>query len=176
MILRSTDAGHSWDLYSEIPYQGDSKADPNWPKQEGFSKPHVAFLPDGSAFCLMKNHLRTGAGSGVFNTFGGWRKGMVETRRVRQDRRGAASPRSEVRRDPRIIWPTRPLSPCNGRSLRAGMAVPHRHREAWPNFITTPAPTARSWQSTSPRHFSYTRISGTRPKSEPCARLSRSGA
>jgi len=54
MILRSTDAGHSRDPYSEIPYQGDSKADPNRPKQEGFSEPDVAFLPDGSAFCLMR--------------------------------------------------------------------------------------------------------------------------
>lgn len=54
MILRSVDAGRTWDLYSEIPYEGDSKADPNWPKQEGFSEPDAAFLPDGSAFCLMR--------------------------------------------------------------------------------------------------------------------------
>ncbi|MCJ8331160.1 MAG: glycoside hydrolase [Lentisphaeria bacterium] len=54
MILRSTDDGHSWDLHSEIPYHGDSEADPDWPKQEGFSEPDVAFLPNGSAFCLMR--------------------------------------------------------------------------------------------------------------------------
>ncbi len=54
MILRSTDAGRSWDFYSEIPYQGDSKADPNWVKQEGFSEPDAAFMPDGSVFCLMR--------------------------------------------------------------------------------------------------------------------------
>ena len=54
MILRSTDAGRSWDLYSEIPYKGDSEADPNWPKQEGFSEPDVAFMPNSSVLCLMR--------------------------------------------------------------------------------------------------------------------------
>ena len=54
LIFRSTDDGHTWSLHSEIPYRGDSKADPDWPKQEGFSEPDVAFMPDGSAFCLMR--------------------------------------------------------------------------------------------------------------------------
>jgi hypothetical protein len=54
MILRSTDLGRSWDLYSEIPYQGDFQVDPDWVKQEGFSEPDVAFMPDGSVFCLMR--------------------------------------------------------------------------------------------------------------------------
>jgi len=67
MILRSVDAGHTWDLYSEIPYQGDSEADPNWPKQEGFSEPDVAFLPDGSAFCLMRTTYGGGP-SPVYST------------------------------------------------------------------------------------------------------------
>jgi len=88
MILRSTDAGHTWELHSEIPYQGDSKADPKWPKQEGFSEPDVAFLPDGSAFCLMRttyglgpsplyasrsaDNGRTWSKPTVFDTIGVW--------------------------------------------------------------------------------------------------------
>jgi len=61
MLIRSTDSGRTWNLWSEIPYQPDPASDPFWNKREGFTEPDVAFLPDGSVMCL----LRTTDGSGV---------------------------------------------------------------------------------------------------------------
>jgi hypothetical protein len=61
MILRSSDGGHTFDLWSEIPYSPDSAADPKAAKREGFTEPAVAFMPDGSVLCL----LRTTDGNGV---------------------------------------------------------------------------------------------------------------
>ena len=60
-ILRSTDAGRTWDLWSEIPYAPDPKADPKAAAREGFTEPYLLFMPDGSALCL----LRTTDGEGV---------------------------------------------------------------------------------------------------------------
>lgn len=60
VILRSTDQGKTWDLWSEIPYVGDPAADPLAGKREGFTEPVVNFMPDGSALCL----LRTTDGEG----------------------------------------------------------------------------------------------------------------
>jgi hypothetical protein len=60
-ILRSTDAGRTWDLWSETPYAGDPAADPKAAMREGFTEPCLQFMPDGSALCL----LRTTDGSGV---------------------------------------------------------------------------------------------------------------
>lgn len=60
-ILRSTDYGHSFDLWSEIPYQPDLAADPQAAMRAGFTEPCVHFMPDGSVFCL----LRTTDGNGV---------------------------------------------------------------------------------------------------------------
>ncbi len=60
-FLRSTDSGHTWDVQSEIPYQGDATADPRWDVWDGFGEPNVGFLPDGSMICL----LRTTDGHGI---------------------------------------------------------------------------------------------------------------
>lgn len=60
-ILRSIDAGRSWDLWSETPYAGDPAVDPLATDREGFTEPFLQFMPDGSALCL----LRTTDGSGV---------------------------------------------------------------------------------------------------------------
>ena len=60
-ILRSTDAGRTWDLWSEILYAPDSKADSKAAAREGFTEPYLLFMPDGSALCL----LRTTDGEGV---------------------------------------------------------------------------------------------------------------
>jgi hypothetical protein len=60
-LLRSTDAGRTWDLWSEIPYAGDPTADPRAAEREGFTEPYLQFLPDDSALCL----LRTTDGNGV---------------------------------------------------------------------------------------------------------------
>ncbi len=60
-ILRSTDNGQSFDLWSEIPYRPDSTADPKAAERDGFTEPTVCFMPDGSVFCL----LRTTDGNGV---------------------------------------------------------------------------------------------------------------
>lgn len=61
LLLRSTDHGHSWDLHSAIPYQGDPQVDAAWDKREGFSENNLAFLADGSLICF----LRTTDGNGV---------------------------------------------------------------------------------------------------------------
>ena len=60
-LLRSTDAGRSWDLWSETPYAGDPAADAGAAGREGFTEPFLQVMPDGSALCL----LRTTDGSGV---------------------------------------------------------------------------------------------------------------
>ncbi len=60
-ILRSTDNGHTFDLWSEIPYMPDPAADAKADERDGFTEPAVCFMPDGSALCL----LRTTDGNGV---------------------------------------------------------------------------------------------------------------
>ena len=60
-LLRSTDAGRSWEIWSELPYAGDSAADPKANKRDGFTEPYLCFMPDGSALMLM----RTCDGEGV---------------------------------------------------------------------------------------------------------------
>jgi hypothetical protein len=61
ILLRSTNHGHTWDMQSEIAYQGDPAADPKWDVWDGFGEPNVGFLPDGSMICL----LRTTEGHGI---------------------------------------------------------------------------------------------------------------
>lgn len=61
LILRSTDHGKNWILWSEIPYMSDPGSDPQAAKRDGYTEPTVCFMPDGSAFCLM----RTTDGNGV---------------------------------------------------------------------------------------------------------------
>lgn len=61
-VLRSTDGGRSWTLWSEIPYAGDLAADPLAAQREGFTEPFVHFLPDGSALCLLRTTDGTGVG------------------------------------------------------------------------------------------------------------------
>jgi hypothetical protein len=60
-VLRSTDAGRSWAIWSEISYAGDAASDPKADKREGFTEPYVGFMPDGSALAL----LRTTDGEGT---------------------------------------------------------------------------------------------------------------
>ncbi len=60
-VLRSSDAGRSWDIRSEIPYAGDAAADPKAGKRLGFTEPYACFMPDGSALVLM----RTTDGEGI---------------------------------------------------------------------------------------------------------------
>lgn len=59
-VLRSTDSGRSWKIWSEILYAGDAAADPKADKRDGFTEPYVCFMPDGSALML----LRTTDGGG----------------------------------------------------------------------------------------------------------------
>jgi len=61
-ILRSTDNGRTFDLWSEIPYSPDSAADPKAAKRDGFTEPTVCFMPDGSVFCLLRTHDGNGVG------------------------------------------------------------------------------------------------------------------
>ncbi len=61
LILRSTDNGHTFDLWSEIPYAPDTAADPAAAQRDGFTEPTVCFMPDGSVLCL----LRTTDGNGI---------------------------------------------------------------------------------------------------------------
>jgi len=62
VFLRSTDHGRTWDTVSEIPYQPDPAADPNWAKRDGFTEPDFCFLPDGSLLCLMRTMDGSGQG------------------------------------------------------------------------------------------------------------------
>lgn len=59
-FMRST-KGRVWDFISEIEYQPDPEKDPLWDQRQGFTEPDIAFLPDGSIFCLM----RTTDGNGI---------------------------------------------------------------------------------------------------------------
>ena len=61
IMLRSTDHGHSFELWGEIPYQSDPTADRQAAGRAGFTEPCVHFLPDGSVVCF----LRTTDGNGV---------------------------------------------------------------------------------------------------------------
>ncbi|MFH1571497.1 MAG: sialidase family protein [Gemmatimonadota bacterium] len=62
MFVRSTDGGWTWDLLGEIPYQPDPDADPHAAERDGFTEPNVAFLPDGTALCLLRTTDAHGAG------------------------------------------------------------------------------------------------------------------
>jgi hypothetical protein len=59
-VLRSTDGGRTWDLWSEIPYTPNLDADPGGGAREGFTEPFVNVMPDGAMLCL----ARTTDGSG----------------------------------------------------------------------------------------------------------------
>lgn len=61
LFFRSTDHGHHFSFVSQIPYQPDPIADPLADQRSGFTEPDIAFLPDGSIFCL----LRTTDGHGI---------------------------------------------------------------------------------------------------------------
>lgn len=61
IFVVSEDNGKTWNFRSEIPYAPDREKDPYWEKRDGFSEPNVAFMPDGSIFCL----LRTTDGNGI---------------------------------------------------------------------------------------------------------------
>jgi hypothetical protein len=62
MILRSTDGGRSFDLWSEIPYAPDTRADPQAEIRNGYTEPNVCFMPDGSVICLMRTTDGSGPG------------------------------------------------------------------------------------------------------------------
>jgi len=62
MILRSTDGGRSFDLWSEIPYQPDAAADKHAAERNGFTEPTVCFMADGSALCLLRTTDGIGPG------------------------------------------------------------------------------------------------------------------
>lgn len=61
VFYRSVDDGRTWKQHGAIPYTGDPSADPLWRERDGFTEPDVAFLPDGTMFCL----LRTTDGHGL---------------------------------------------------------------------------------------------------------------
>lgn len=61
IIMRSTDHGHSFDFWGEIPYQPDPAADPHAAVRAGFAEPCVHFMPDGA----IVGFLRTTDGNGV---------------------------------------------------------------------------------------------------------------
>jgi len=61
IFVVSEDNGKTWSFRGEIPYASDKEKDPYWDKRDGFSEPNVAFMTDGSIFCL----LRTTDGNGV---------------------------------------------------------------------------------------------------------------
>lgn len=61
LILRSTDHGKNWEIWSETFYQPDLSTDPLAEERiGGYGEPDVEFLPDGSALML----LRTTDGKG----------------------------------------------------------------------------------------------------------------
>jgi hypothetical protein len=62
VFLRSTDHGRTWSTLGEIPFQPDTAADPSWAKRDGFTEPDIAFLPDGSYFCLIRTLDGVGIG------------------------------------------------------------------------------------------------------------------
>jgi hypothetical protein len=62
MILRSTDGGRTFDLWSEIPYAPDPAADPKAAGRNGFTEPTVCFMADGSVICLMRTTDGSGPG------------------------------------------------------------------------------------------------------------------
>ncbi len=54
VFFRSTDNGRTWNIVSEIRYQGDPQADPHAENRDGFTEPDYNFRPDGSVICLMR--------------------------------------------------------------------------------------------------------------------------
>jgi hypothetical protein len=73
-FLLSEDNGYNWELGGEIPYEYESGYDDIAEKRYGFTEPDITFLPDGSAFCL----LRTTDGNGVGPMY--WSKSMDNMR------------------------------------------------------------------------------------------------
>lgn len=67
MFLRSTDQGHTWDLWSEIEYQPDYDADPHAAERIGFLEPGNWFMPDGSAICILRTTDSLGPGPMYFS-------------------------------------------------------------------------------------------------------------
>lgn len=61
IIMRSTDHGHSFDFWGEIPYRPDPAKDRLADSRAGFTEPCVHFMPGGAIVCF----LRTTDGSGV---------------------------------------------------------------------------------------------------------------
>ncbi|MBN1348144.1 exo-alpha-sialidase [candidate division KSB1 bacterium] len=61
-FLRSPDNGHTFEWISEIPYQPIPTADALWQQRQGFTEPDLAFLPDGSLYCLMRTTDGHGTG------------------------------------------------------------------------------------------------------------------
>ncbi len=53
-FLVSGDSGYTWKLEGEIPYEFEPGYDDNDSLRGGFTEPDIAFLPDGSAFCLLR--------------------------------------------------------------------------------------------------------------------------
>jgi len=64
-VVRSADAGHTWQEVSTIPYLPDPEADAKWDARDGFTEPELHDMPDGSVFCL----LRTTDGNGIGPTY-----------------------------------------------------------------------------------------------------------
>lgn len=84
-FYRSGDGGRTWRFLGKIPFEVDPADDPLWEKRFGFTEPDIAFLPDGSVFCL----LRTTDGNGIAPTyFSRSRDGASWTRPQRFDDRG----------------------------------------------------------------------------------------
>jgi hypothetical protein len=56
LFYRSIDEGHTWKLQGRIPYEPDSKTDPNGDKRLsfGFTEPGFEILSDGTFLCVMR--------------------------------------------------------------------------------------------------------------------------
>ena len=62
LYVRSVDAGHTWNVLSEILYQPDREADPQADQRDGFTEPEFNFMADGSVLCLIRTHDQLGVG------------------------------------------------------------------------------------------------------------------
>lgn len=54
VFYHSIDNGKSWSVYSDIPYQGNIKADSLADVRDGFTEPDFEFMADGSMICVMR--------------------------------------------------------------------------------------------------------------------------
>jgi hypothetical protein len=54
-FVQSTDNGQSWQFVSDIPFQPDRSAQPDWEKNDGFCEPDVTVMPDGSMLALLRS-------------------------------------------------------------------------------------------------------------------------